>query len=821
MPRIRECFDSGWRFHYGELGRFPKTVKKSGLIAGLTNSLQEEQLEPFASGPLTKFFESMAGGSSLADSPLQLFMDSTVPNDKFTGWRHVDLPHDWRIEQEFCSDIGLASQGYLPNGVGYYRKVFKIPKDDEGGKVIIEFDGVMRNSSVWLNGCFLGDHYSGYTSFHYDITDLLKYGEDEGDNVILVKTDTTGGDEGWWYEGGGIYRHVFLSKYSHLHVDHWGTFLYSKEIKNENACVEMQTTVYNEFSKTVDYDLKTMILDPDGNTVGTSSDLRTLNALEKFTYKNEFNVSNPHLWSVESPILYKAVTELLIDGRVVDQYITTFGIRTVEYKASGFYLNGKRIVIKGTCNHQDFAGIGVALPDSVQEYKIKKLQELGCNAYRCSHHQATPEFLDMCDRLGMLVMEENRVIESTENKLQDLETLIYRDRNHPSIFMWSLGNEEYISGSYQAKRMLRRLSETAHKLDPSRPITCAEIFVPNFDSEYFDILDVVGLNYAESALAEMSSVGIGKIHEKFSDQKFVNTENVSFFTTRGVYEDDAAKAHCSNFGSKFSMYGGEIGIGVGGTSTPENSWNAYRKNQFSGGIFVWTGFDYRGEPTPFMQTGVSSQYGIMDTCGFPKDYYYYYQSIWKEEPIVHIMPHWTWPGKEGQNIKIRIFTNCEEVELQLNGGSIGRKKKTGDWLEWDTVYQPGKLVAIGINKGTVSATDMQETAGDPHQICFELNKTKISKDFEVAFVTVTLRDAMGRVVPTADNLIKFDINGAGRLLGVGNGDPGSREPDYAAARHLFNGYCLALVQSNGTSGKITLTASSEQLVSCEVTIEAE
>ena len=817
LTRTRENFDIDWMFYRGELGFIPKTVQKSGMIAGVTNVLGGNELgDPFPNYNLIKSMLSFATTSSEEDTSHYILslMLPKAPDDKETGWMPVNLPHDWRVEQEYSDDKRLCMQGFLPGGIGYYRKVFKIPKSDEGKKIIIEFDGVMRNCSTWLNGCFLGDHIGGYTSFYYDITDLLKYGDDEGDNVILVRTDTLGGDEGWWYEGGGIYRHVFLCKYDRLHVDQWGVFVYTEKIEDKKASLRAQITSFNEYTETKEYAVRFSIINPRQKTVVTDIKQCSAASLEKTTEKLNFILDKPMLWTTETPWLYKAVTEIIFEGNVVDRNEMIFGIRTIEYKSSGLFLNGNHIVIKGTCNHQDFAGVGVALPDSVQEYKIKKLKELGCNAYRSAHNPATPELLNVCDRLGMLVMEENRTPESTDNKLKDLEMLIRRDRNHPSIFMWSLGNEEFIGGSVQATRMLRRFASLAHVLDPSRPVTSPEIPQLLLNPDYFNILDVVGLNYGEATYNQQSLEG-NKI--KYPDKKFINTENVSFFSTRGVYEDNEGKAYCSNFGSQYSIMGSSM---QGGTSTPENSWNTYLRNTYTGGLFVWTGFDYRGEPMPFTFTGIASQFGIMDICGFPKDYYFYYKSIWNHEPVVHIMPHWTWPEKLGQLITVRVFTNCEEIELILNGKSIGKRNKFSDWIEWEINYVPGKLEAIGYINGTAVEKDIQETAGEPAEIALETDKSVLSNR-EVAFITVSARDAQGRVVPEAMNKIVFDVFGSGFLLGVGNGDPGSREQDKSDTRRLFNGYCLALLQSSGKEGNILIKASSESLKSCEIEIETK
>ncbi|NUU59335.1 beta-galactosidase GalA [Paenibacillus agri] len=818
--RTRENFDTNWMFHFGEVGKIVKTVKKAGMIAGLTNALEEERHEPFAMGEAARITQDVI--RKLMGDPhfeISQIYGSDTPDDKHTGWVCVDLPHDWRLEQPYSQEEhGAAFQGYLPGGVGYYRKVFQIPQEDEGKKIVIEFDGVMRASSVWVNGCFVGDHLSGYTSFHYDITDLLKYGEAEGDNVILVRTDTTGGDEGWWYEGGGIYRHVWLTKHDYLHVDRWGTFVRTDWVKNETAAITVETTISNEYSRTMDYRIRTSILDRNGKLSSTTETDCTTGGLDKLTTLQSLQVSYPQLWSLSTPHLYEVVTELLHEGCIVDTYRTVTGIRTVEYRQDGLYLNGEYVLLKGTCNHQDFAGVGIALPDRVHEYKIKRLLEMGCNAYRCAHHPPAPELLEACDRLGMLVMNENRVMESTEIKLEELKSMLYRDRNHPSIFMWSLGNEEKISGSYQAKRMLKRIRELATKIDPTRPLTVACLSQDGIE------IDVNGVNYAESIKGNQS---IGEWFHDHPQAKVLNTENVSFFSTRGVYEDDPGGGRCSSYGSKYTMSGKEMDVGnlggAGGTSTPEQSWRYYLDNRFTGGLFVWTGFDYRGETTPFQWPSVTSHFGILDYCGFAKDSYYFYQSIWKDEPIVHLMPHWNWSERAGQPVEVHVYTNCSEVELVLNGQSLGIKKaevEAGEHtLSWQVVYEPGVLEAVAYRGGMEVARERKETTTEAYAIHLEADGTELMADGQdVSIITVTVRDTAGRLVPVANNLIQFQISGEGKLLGLGNGDPGCHESDKGNARSVFNGYALALVQSKDQAGNIQIKASSVGLVSDVLTL---
>ncbi|WP_238327622.1 glycoside hydrolase family 2 TIM barrel-domain containing protein [Paenibacillus gorillae] len=820
--RSRENFDAHWMFHFGEVGKIAKTVKKAGMIAGLTNALEDEKHEPYAIGESARMTQNLI--RELTGDPnfeISQIYGSGTPRDKQTGWVSVDLPHDWRLDQPYKEEQGAAFQGYLPNGAGYYRKVFQIPQEDEGKKIIIEFDGVMRASSVWVNGCFVGDHLSGYTSFHYDITDLLKYGEDEGDNVILVRTDTTGGEEGWWYEGGGIYRHVWLTKHDFLHVERWGTFIKTERLEGGQAIITAETTVSNAYSHQMDYSIRTSILDNDGQLAATEERESRTNGIDKSMIAQSLQVADPQLWSPDTPYLYTAVTEIIQGDNIVDTYRTVFGIRTVEYRQDGLYLNGEYLLLKGTCNHQDFAGVGIALPDRVHEYKIKRLLDMGCNAYRCAHHPPAPELLEACDRLGMLVMNENRIMESTDIKLEELKSMMYRDRNHPSIFMWSLGNEEKISGSYQAKRMLKRMRELAAKIDPTRPLTVACLSQDGIE------MDVNGANYGESVTGDHS---IGNWMKEHPEAKVLNTENVSFFSARGVYKDDREGGHCSSYGSKYTMFGKELDVGnlggAGGTSTPEQSWRYFINNRFTGGLFVWTGFDYRGETTPFQWPSVTSQFGILDYCGFAKDSYYFYQSIWRDEPIVHLMPHWNWPDQLGKLVEVRVYTNCSEVELFLNGRSLGAKTadpEVGEHtLSWHVVYEPGTLEAVGSRDGSIAAGDRKETTTDAYAIRLEADRMKLLADGQdVSVITVSVTDELGRGVTVASNQIEFRVSGQGKLLGLGNGDPGCHEPDKGNTRSVFNGYAMALIQSMHQAGDIRIEAIAEGLVPGVLTLQSE
>ncbi|MFZ1290486.1 MAG: beta-galactosidase GalA, partial [Melioribacteraceae bacterium] len=734
------------------------------------------------------------------------FKSSTIffPAD----WKDVDLPHDWCVEGTFVHDNSLGSQsagnGYLRTGIGFYRKEFEIPESDKDKKISIEFDGIFRNSTVWVNGHLMGNHLSGYTPSNYNLTDVLRY-SNEGKNVILVKVDATE-YEGWWYEGSGIYRHVWLIKTNKLHVTLFGTFITTPKVSDEKAMVNIETSLKNEYDTAKNVTIISKIVDNNDNVLETKTSTLSVEPFYESKITQERTINKPLLWSPESPNLYKTITEVSENSKIVDNYETTFGVRTIEFNRNGFFLNGKLYPVKGTANHQDFAGLGVALPDKINEYKIKLLKEMGCNGYRCAHHPPTPELLDICDRLGMLVLNENRHLSSSEEGLKDLTTILNRDRNHPSIFIWSMENEEAIQGTIIGTRIIKTLVETTHRIDPTRPVTAAMNHGRN-EGGYSDVLDVVGYNYGDKSMAYV------KDHENYPQRILFSTESTSFISTRGEYENNFEKGYVSNLGIWQPNWG----------PLPGEDWADIVHYPFLGGTFIWTGFDYRGEPTPYRWPCVSSHFGIMDICGFPKDGYYAYEAAWTNDPVIHIFPHWNWPGKEGKDITVHCYTNCEEVELFLNGKSIDKEKaEPFKKLVWDLFYQPGKLEAVGYNNGKIVTKDIVETTTAPSHVALTSDCNSLKADgCDVAVIKVAIKDSKERVVPTADNLVKFSIEGPGKIIGTGNGNPSSHEPDKANQRMAFNGYCLVLLQTIKTTGEIKLKAISEFLKDVEIIIKAE
>ncbi len=731
-------------------------------------------------------------------------------------WRRVDLPHDWAVELPF-DGRGSGSHGYKAigrnfpeNSVGWYRKSFTIPNSDLGRKISVEFDGVFRDSIVWVNGFYLGREPSGYTSFSYDLTDYLNYG---GNNVIAVRVDASL-EEGWFYEGAGIYRHVWLTKTAPLHVAHWGTFV-TTGVENNSAAVTARATIANDGTNNAVFVIGQTILDADGKSIASSKTKKlSLKPGVKGDFTNVLTVSGPKLWSPETPFLYKLITTVGSGGAEVDRYETPFGIRTIRFDADkGFFLNGQRVELKGTCNHQDHAGVGVAVPDELNAWRVAQLKKMGSNAIRTSHNPPTPELLDACDRLGMMVMDENRSYGINPEQLGQLESMMRRDRNHPSVVIWSLGNEEWVIESHpEGERVTQTMQTFAQALDPSRRFTVAISGGWEWGSSIS--IDVMGFNYYTHGVTP--ETGNDHYHARFPQKPCVASEDGSTFSTRGIYVKDEAHQHLTAYDENKPAWGG----------LAEESWPHYAVRPYVAGLFTWTGFDYRGEETPFWWPAISSQFGILDTCGFPKDNFYYYQSWYVDRPVLHLFPHWNWAGREGREIQVWCDSNCEEVELFLNGGSLGRKTmKANSHLAWTVNYAPGTLLARGYKNGREIITGQVETTGAPASVQLTPHKSAIESDGEdVSIITVQANDAQGRPVPTASSEIAFEIAGPGRIIGVGNGDPSSHEPDQYAAggwkRSLFNGLAQVIVRSAGQPGEIILTASSKDLSPAVLKLQA-
>jgi len=767
---------------------------------------------------LVVLVENTAGGGGIT-APVTLGLsaapngaDTSRPDMNDAAWRVVHLPHDYVLESAFTPK-GDASHGSLIPTAAWYRKTFTLPASDKGKALWLDFDGAYRDSKVYLNGTLLGEHPCGYTPFRYDISQAAHYG---GRNVLAVQVSPQH-EEGWWYEGGGIYRHVWLNVADPVHVAPWGTFVSTKMAEPgpdgsvSPATVNVKTAVDYpaDFNGNGAFTLVSRVLDPAGRAVAaTTAPVHVQAQSQQVT--QQITVDRPALWSVETPRLYTLHTEIQQGGRVVDATDTPFGIRTIRFDAEkGFFLNGRPIKIKGTCNHQDFAGVGVAMPDSLLFWRVKKLKEMGSNAYRMSHNPPTAELLDACDRLGMLVMDENRHLGDTEAgkasqdtpyaDLHEVQSMVLRDRNHPSVIMWSMCNEEGIQSTPHGRDIFAAMKTVVDQADGTRPVTCA--MNGGYDSAIgiTSVEDLQGINY--------NSGGYDGFHRAHPTMPLYGSETSSEVGTRGIYAT-----------TKFDHYQGEPARGyvaaydinpVPWGQTAEEGWKTIADRPFVAGGYVWTGFDYKGEPTPFNWPDINSNFGIMDQCGFPKDNYYYYQSVWGDTPIVHVLPHWNWAGKEGQPIDVWAYSNAARVELLLNGASLGAKDMPPNGhLSWSVPYAAGTLEARGVDAaGKVVATDKVETTGTPAALRLTTDRTALTADGEdLTMVEVDVVDAQGRIVPTADNLVTFQVTGAGHVAGVGNGDPSDHGPDKAFYRHAFGGKCLVIVGAGERPGSISLTA---------------
>ncbi len=774
--RERLLLDFGWRFH---LGNANDPVKDFGFGSGRVGSFQ-------------KTGNFLPAGSLAFDD---------------SEWRSIDLPHDWAIELPFEKDAALASKGYYPLGktypatsVGWYRRVFELAAEDAGKRITIEFDGSYRETMVVFNGFYIGRHSGGYDPFIFDVTDFATPG---GRNVLLVRVDATSSD-GWFYEGAGIYRHTWLLKTHPVHVAKWGTFV-SAVVKTGEASLSIETQVNNRSNAAQSAIVISTILDPSGSEAGkavTSAASIPQRADQAFT--QQIAVKRPLLWSLEERNLYKLVTEVRAAGEVVDRYETRFGIRSVSFDAEkGFFLNGKPVKLKGTCNHQDHAGVGAALPDAIQYYRVRKLQEMGCNSWRTSHNPPTTELLDACDELGMLVFDETRMMSSNPEGLSQFGNLVRRDSNHPSVFMWSMGNEEGQANTDKGLNILTAMKAVANQFDGSRPVSIAPIRAIGIGG--LVECDVMGYNYMDP--------GAEAYHKAHTDKPVIGTETVSAVGTRGIYVTDYDKGYVGSYDPYTTT----------GRASAEGWWSFCNARPWCSGGFVWTGFDYRGEPSPNEWPNISSQYGIIDTCGFPKDSYYYYQSWWTEQPVLHLFPHWNWPGMEGKEIAVWVYSNLDKVELFLNGESLGTKEmKKDSHLAWNVNYAPGFIEAHGYKDGKTAMTAKRETTGSPAKLVMKPDRQEISADGEdVAMFAVEVQDAQGRVVPITDNPVSFQVEGEGKLIGTGNGDPTNQEADKGTSRKAFSGLCMAIVQASKTAGKITVGATSPGIEAASVTISSK
>jgi beta-galactosidase len=696
-------------------------------------------------------------------------------SEKFSdaSWRSLSLPHDWAVELPFDKNSD-ESHGFKPvgpgfpqNSVGWYRRAFTLPRADAGKRIWLQFDGVFRDTTVWVNGWLVTRHESGYYPFRLDITDIAHFG---GVNTLAVRVDASK-FEGWFYEGAGIYRHVWLDKTAPVAIAPDGIFVWGRfphNLPSGKPEINVEARLLNELTNEVNATVNCEIIAPDGKSVASFKESKEIQGAADKVVKLEKKIASPVLWSPESPKLYQLITTVTVGGKCVDRETTEFGLRTFAFDVTnGFLLNGKHYELQGTCNHQDMAGVGAALPDALQYFRIAKLKEFGCNALRTSHNPPTPELLAACDHLGMIVMDESRLLGSDAQNLERWNIQIRRDRNHASVGIWSVANEEfYVQATPQGGNVARTMQDFVKRLDPTRPVTYAAPQGDTFDG-INGVIQVRGWNYHVGR--EMDAY-----HRDHPAQPNVGTEQASTVSTRGIYANDKQRGYVSAYDDNAPSW----------ATTTERWWSYFADRPWLSGGFVWTGFDYRGEPTPYSWPCINSHFGILDTCGFPKDNFYYYQSWWTTNLVLHLLPHWNWPGREGQIIRVDALSNCQEVELFLNGQSLGKHAmKRNSKLSWQVPYAPGTLSATGYNGGRVVTETKVETTGEPAALQLTPNRSTLAADGrDAAVFTVSVTDAQGRPVPTAGNKVRFTLNGAGKILGVGNGDPSCHEPDTYVAQ---------------------------------------
>jgi beta-galactosidase len=777
-PREQLLFDFGWKFQFGN-GVDPARDLGFG----------------FGQGDFAKTGEFEFSKGKFDDSK----------------WRTLNLPHDWAVELPFVNDKEQNSHGFKPIGrrypetsVGWYRREFEIPAGDAGKRIAVEFDGAFRDVILFVNGCFIGRNNNGYAPFRFDLTDFLSYG---AKNYIVARVDASFGD-GWFYEGAGIYRHVWLTKTDALHLGKWESTVRTV-VSGDSAILTLATLVENQGKQAENAKLSWQILDAAGKAVATAeAQAQSIAANGSATFSATAQLANPALWSVDAPNLYSAIVTVESNGKPRDAERVSFGVRTAVFDADkGFILNGKSLKIQGTCNHQDHAGVGAAVPDRLQVFRMAVLKQMGCNAVRTSHNMPTPEWVEACDRMGVMMMCETRQMSSNPEGLAQLEAMVKRYRNSPSIILWSIGNEEWQLQSDMAEQGAKigaTMVERCHELDPTRVVSAAV----NGDNQkgLSDALDIIGFNY-----------GLNRpdgYHKEHAKRPIYGSETSSAISTRGMYTTDPLR-------NLVNDYNGVVTWG----ETAEEWWKFYGTRDWEAGGFAWTGFDYRGEPTPYGWPSINSQFGIVDMCGFPKDTFFYYKAWWGKEPSLHLFPHWNFEGREGDMIPVWVYSNLDEVELFVNGQSQGSQKVPHlGHVEWKVKYEPGSIEARGSKDGKVVISEKRETTGPTVAIRLTADRMEIDADGEdLDILKVEALDKEGRAVPTAGNLIGFHISGEGKLIGVGNGDPNCQESDKEPKRSLFNGLAQVIVQATRRPGEIRIEAVKEgwdgpELTPAKVTI---
>jgi beta-galactosidase len=766
--REQLSLDRGWLFHEGDVP-FPTIL-----------------------GHQMSYNNAKAGASWGAASPG--FDDSS--------WQQVDLPHDWAVAQPFEQKANI-SQGYRDRGMGWYRKYFKLDPADHGKHLELQLDGIATHCTIWVNGVLAARNWCGYTSVYIDISPFANFGSDV--NIIAVQVDAVS-QEGWWYEGAGLYRHAWLVKRSPVHIATDGIYANPVRTADGQWTIPIEATVYSSDQTSAKVEVESTLIDPSGKELVSGRTQATVDPLKESVAIFSLAVTSPELWSLETPTLYSVRTRVKRDGVNVDEATTQCGFRTIRFDPDkGFFLNDQHVELKGTCNHQDMAGVGVAVPDSLWEFRVRKLKEMGANANRCAHNPPAVEFLDACDRQGLLVMDENRDFGSSPENLKQLDWMVRRDRNHPSVILWSVFNEEPSQGTEMGYEMVRRMSEVVKERDTTRPVTAAQSNSDLNPVNASQAADVAGFNYVY--------YDFDAYHKKYPTKPLFSSEDTSTVMTRDEFATDRQRTVLTSYDEYVLPWG----------LSHRNAWKQVDTRPFVAGTMVWTGFDYRGEPQPLSWPAAGSSFGCMDLCGFPKTAYWIHQAQWiTSRPILHLVPHWNWAGSEGKPIKVFVAANVEKVELFLNGKSLGLSPVDKyQMLTTNVNFEPGKLEAVGYNGSQEVARFAVETTGTAAKLQLVPDRISLAGDgYDAQPVAVRVVDAQGRIVPEANQMVKFDVVGPGVIIGLNNGDPTCHEPEKGVQHSVFHGLAQVILQSGlASQGKLTLRATSDGLAPAEVAMD--
>ena len=764
----RTLLERGWRFHEGDV------------------------ITPLPQGHHETYLSVKAGNA----------LGAAAMGYDDTDWAPVRLPHDWAAAQPFVETANV-SQGYRPRGIGWYRRALRLSPADRGKTLELHFDGIATNATIWINGSVVAHNWSGYNSVQVDLTPFARFGEEVNEIAIRVDADAK---EGWWYEGAGLYRHVWLVRRAPVAIVSDGVHC-DPRLRDGRWRVPVTATLGNVARNAATVTVEAALLDPEGRELASGRADVAVPVLGQADAVLDLDAGTPQPWSVEQPTLYTVRVRVLADGKATDERRIAIGFRTIRFDPDqGLFVNDQHVKLKGVCLHQDHAGVGVALPDALIRWRLERLKAMGCNAIRMSHNAPTAELLDWCDAMGFLVMDENRLFNPAPDYMAQLEWLVRRDRNRPSVILWSVFNEEPMQGTEAGVEMVRRMAATVHRLDGSRPVTGAMngsfYNAVNVSSE----LDVMGFNYYQA--------DYDKFHQLNPTKPITSSEDTSAYETRGAFATDSAGHVITSYDTDATSWG----------ATHRDSWKNIAARPFVAGGFVWTGFDYHGEPTPHAWPTIASFFGILDLCGFPKTAFDIHRAHWvDEEAVVAIAPHWTWPGREGEPVKVFVSSNADTVALRLNGRELGVQKV--DRLmgnEWSVPYAPGRIEAVAMRGGKVVARAAHQTAGKPVALRLTPARTAMAGDDEDAQpITISAVDARGCYVPTANLMTRFTVSGA-TILGVGNGDPNSHEPEQvepgAGSRSLFNGLAQLIVRADKGAGTVTVRASADGLKPATLTI---